>query len=74
MMKGVTVMGRYYNTSQAQIGAIKELVSMSDEYTSFKIKFESPVGDVLYLKREGAKKYERYMPISNLFGLNKKQL
>ena len=67
-------MARYYNTSKAQVGAIKELISMSDEYNSFKIKFESPIGDVLYLRRTGAKEYERYMPISNLFGLNVKQL
>ena len=67
-------MARYYNTSQAQIGAIKELISMSDEYNSFKIKFESPIGDVLYLRRTGEKEYERYMPISNLFGLGAKQL
>ena len=67
-------MARYYNTSKAQVGAIKELISMSDEYNSFKIEFESPIGDVLYLRRTGAKEYERYMPISNLFGLGAKQL
>lgn len=67
-------MARYYNTSQAQVGAIKELISMSDEYNSFKIKFESPIGDVLYLRKTGEKEYERYMPISNLFGLGTKQL
>ena len=73
-MKGDNIMGKYYNTSQAQVGAIKELVSLSDEYDSFKIKFESPIGDVLYLRRTGAKEYERYMPISNLFGLGAKKL
>ena len=67
-------MARYYNTTQAQVGAIKELVSMSDEFDSFKIKFESPIGDVLYLRRVGTKEYERHMPISNLFGLHKKEL
>ena len=67
-------MARYYNTSKAQVGAIKELISMSDEYNSFKIKFESPIGDVLYLRRTGEKEYERYMPISNLFGLNVNKL
>ena len=67
-------MARYYNTSKAQVGAIKELISMSDEYNSFKIKFESPIGDVLYLRRSGEKEYERYMPISNLFGLNVNKL
>lgn len=67
-------MARYYNTSQAQIGAIKELISMSNVYDSFKIKFESPIGDVLYLRRIGEKEYERYMPISNLFGLNVSKL
>ena len=67
-------MARYYNTSKAQVGAIKELISMSDEYNSFKIKFESPIGDVLYLRRAGEKEYERYMPISNLFGLNVNKL
>ena len=46
-------MARYYNTSKAQVGAIKELISMPDEYNSFKIKFESPIGDVLYLRRTG---------------------
>lgn len=67
-------MARYYNTSKAQVGAIKELISMSAVYDAFKIKFESPIGDVLYLRRTGEKKYERYMPISNLFGLGAKQL
>ena len=67
-------MAKYYNTTQAQVGAIKELVSMSDEFDSFKIKFESPIGDVLYLRRVGTKEYERYMPISNFFGLHKKEL
>lgn len=67
-------MARYYNTSKAQVGAIKELISMSAVYDSFKIKFESPIGDVLYLRRSGEKEYERYMPISNLFGLGAKQL
>ena len=67
-------MARYYNTSQAQVGAIKELISMSDEYDAFKIKFESPIGDVLYLRKTGEKEYERYMPISNLFGLNVNKL
>ena len=47
-------MARYYNTSKAQVGAIKELISMSNVYDAFKIEFESP--------------------ISNLFGLNVKQL
>ena len=47
---------------------------MSNVYDSFKIKFESPIGDVLYLRRTGEKEYERYMPISNLFGLGAKQL
>lgn len=67
-------MSKYYNTSQTQINAIKELVSKSSKYDSFKIKFESPIGDVLYLKRVGASNYERYMAISNLFGLNVKNL
>ena len=67
-------MARYYNTSKAQVGAIKELISMSAVYDAFKIKFESPIGDVLYLRRTGANEYERYMPISNLFGLGAKQL
>ena len=67
-------MARYYNTSKAQVGAIKELISMSNVYDAFKIKFESPIGDVLYLRKTGEKEYERYMPISNLFGLNVKQL
>ena len=67
-------MARYYNTSKAQVGAIKELISMSNVYDAFKIEFESPIGDVLYLRRTGAKEYERYMPISNLFGLGVKQL
>ena len=67
-------MARYYNTSKAQVGAIKELISMSNVYDAFKIEFESPIGDVLYLRRSGEKEYERYMPISNLFGLGAKQL
>ena len=67
-------MARYYNTSKAQVGAIKELISMSAVYDAFKIKFESPIGDVLYLRKTGEKEYERYMPISNLFGLGAKQL
>lgn len=67
-------MARYYNTSQAQVGALKELISMSTVYDAFKIKFESPIGDVLYLRRTGEKEYERYMPISNLFGLNVSKL
>ena len=67
-------MARYYNTSKAQVGAIKELISMSNVYDAFKIEFESPIGDVLYLRRTGAKEYERHMPISNLFGLNVKHL
>lgn len=67
-------MARYYNTSKAQVGAIKELISMSAAYDSFKIEFESPVGDVLYLRRTGEKEYERYMPISNIFGLNVNKL
>ena len=40
-------MARYYNTSKAQVGAIKELISMSNVYDAFKIEFESPIGDVL---------------------------
>ena len=67
-------MARYYNTSKAQVGALRELISMSNVYDSFKIKFESPIGDVLYLRRTGEKEYERYMPISNLFGLNVSKL
>ena len=67
-------MARYYNTSKAQVGAIKELISMSNVYDAFKIEFESPIGDILYLRRIGGKEYERYMPISNLFGLGAKQL
>lgn len=67
-------MARYYNTSKAQVGAIKELISMSAVYDAFKIKFESPIGDVLYLRRTGEKEYERCMPISNLFGLNVSKL
>ena len=67
-------MARYYNTSKAQVGAIKELISMSNVYDAFKIEFESPIGDVLYLRKTGEKVYERYMPISNLFGLGAKQL
>ena len=67
-------MARYYNTSKAQVGALKELISMSAVYDAFKIKFESPIGDVLYLRKTGEKEYERYMPISNLFGLGAKQL
>ena len=67
-------MARYYNTSKAQVGAIKELISMSNVYDAFKIEFERPIGDVLYLRRTGAKEYERYMPISNLFGLNVNKL
>ena len=67
-------MARYYNTSKAQVGALRELISMSAVYDAFKIKFESPIGDVLYLRKTGEKEYERYMPISNLFGLGAKQL
>ena len=67
-------MARYYNTSKAQVGALRELISMSNVYDSFKIKFESPIGDVLYLRKTGEKEYERYMPISNLFRLGAKQL
>lgn len=67
-------MARYYNTSKAQVGALRELISMSKVYDAFKIKFESPIGDVLYLRRTGEKEYERYMPISNLFGLNVSKL
>ena len=67
-------MARYYNTSKAQVGAIKELISMSNVYDAFKIKFESTTGDVLYLRKTGEKEYERYMPISNLFGLNVNKL
>ena len=67
-------MARYYNTSKAQVGALRELISMSNVYDAFKIEFESPIGDVLYLRRTGEKEYERYMPISNLFGLGAKQL
>ena len=67
-------MARYYNTSKAQVGALRELISMSNAYDSFKIKFESPIGDVLYLRKTGEKEYERYMPISNLFVLGAKQL
>ena len=67
-------MARYYNTSKAQVGALKELISMSTVYDAFKIKFESPIGDVLYLRKTGEKEYERYMPISNLFGLNVSKL
>ena len=67
-------MARYYNTSKAQVGALRELISMSNVYDAFKIEFESPISGVLYLRRTGAKEYERYMPISNLFGLGAKQL
>lgn len=67
-------MSKYYNTSQEQVNTIKELVNTSNEYDSFKIKFESPVGDVLYLKRVGTEEYERYMSIGNLFGLGVKHL
>ena len=67
-------MARYYTTSKAQVGALRELISMSNVYDAFKIEFESPIGDVLYLRRTGEKEYERYMPISNLFGLGAKQL
>ena len=67
-------MARYYNTSKAQVGTLRELISMSNMYDSFKIKFESPIGDVLYLRKTGEKEYERYMPISNLFRLGAKQL
>lgn len=60
---------RYYNTTEAQVKIIKEMVQLSDDYEQFRIKFESPIGDVLYLKRVGETKFERFMPISNLFGL-----
>lgn len=62
---------RYYNTTEAQIKVIKEMVQLSNNYEQFRIKFESPIGDVLYLKRVGNKKFERYMPISNLFALSR---
>lgn len=67
-------MTRYYNTNKEQVSTIKELVARSDKYDSFKIEFESPIGDVLYLRHVGEHSYERYMPISNLFTLNVTQL
>lgn len=62
---------RYYNTTESQIKTIKEMIQLSNDYEQFRIKFESPIGDVLYLKRIGSNKFERYMPICNFFGLNK---
>ena len=59
---------KYYNTTEAQIKVIRELVQLSDDYEQFKIKFESPVGDVIYLKRVDGAKFERFMPVSNFFG------
>ena len=67
-------MTRYYNTNKEKLNTIKRLVNTSSEYDSFKIKFEQPIGDVLYLKRVDGQYYERYMPISNLFALNIVQL
>ena len=63
-------MARYYNTTDVQVSTIKTLIKESNEYDSFRIKFEAPVGDVLYLKRVDGQHYERYMPIGNLFALN----
>lgn len=59
---------KYYNTTNERLKAIKEMIQSSGVYEQFKIKFESPEGDVLYVKRVGCNKYERFMSISNLFG------
>lgn len=67
-------MTRYYNTNKERLSTIKKLVDASSEYDAFKIRFESPIGDVLYLRRVDTHRYKRYMPISNLFALNVSQL
>ena len=60
----------YYNTTKERLQAIKEFVQCSNKYEKFKIEFESPSGDVLYLKRYHSPKYERYTYISNIFDDN----
>ena len=61
---------KYYNTTKEQVNLIRKMIQYSDDYEKFRIKFESPIGDVLYLKRVNTNKFERFMPISNFFGLS----
>lgn len=61
---------KYYNTTKERLQAIKEFVRCSNKYEKFKIEFESPSGDVLYLKRYHSPEYERYTYISNIFDGN----
>lgn len=62
---------KYYNTTKEQLKIIKELVQDSNKYEKFMIRFSSPGGDVLYLKRYDTQKYERYTYIGNMFEGNK---
>lgn len=61
---------KYFNTTKERLNAIRELVNNSNVYDKFMIDFESPTGDVLYLKKIGGTKYKRYMPICNMFDKN----
>ena len=61
---------RYFNTTKEQLQAIRELVNNSDIYDKFMIRFKSPTGDVLYVRKIGDTKYRRYMPICNMFDRN----
>ena len=62
---------KYYNTTKERLQAIRELIQSSNIYDKFMIRFETPIGDVLYLKRIGETKFERYIPICNMFNGNK---
>ena len=61
---------RYFNTTKERLKAIRELVDNSNIYDKFMIRFSSPFGDVLYVRRIGATKYEYYMPVCNMFDRN----
>lgn len=62
---------KYYNTTKERLNTIRELVNNSNVYDKFMIRFSSPGGDVLYLKRYNTQKYERYTYIGNMFEGNK---
>lgn len=61
---------KYCNTNKERLQAIKEFVQRSNQYEKFKIMYESPSGDVLYLKRYYSPEYERCTYISNIFDGN----
>ena len=62
--------GKYFNTTKERLNAIRELVNNSNVYDKFMVRFESPTGDVLYLRKTGDTKYKRCMPICNMFDRN----